>query len=177
MEQYRPESKPHQDKEGSEGASRGIAEAEEEFCKSMMDLIFVILMEGGKVPGGHRVSLAFNVLWLVPTLAVNPVLMTYMDLPPEKECRIVSGETPRLFPSGPSIPSSLSSSVQLPQAQLQGQLSGSVRPSYGLLLMYLQLLTLVSSRSLYPLRCPLLQQDGSLQQPPALLGLRLHFRH
>ena len=45
-----------------------MTEAEAEFCKSMMDLISAVLMEDGKVPGGHRVALAFNVLQLVPTL-------------------------------------------------------------------------------------------------------------
>ena len=108
MEQYRPESKPHQSKKGLEGVSGETAKAEE-FCKSMTDLISVILTEGGEVPGGHGVSLASNVLWLVPTLPLNLVLMTCMDLPPE-EYRIVSGEMPRSFPSGPSIPSLLPSS-------------------------------------------------------------------
>ena len=61
VKQYRPESKPCQDKEGSEVTSKGIAEAEE-FCKSMSDLISIILAEGGKVPRGHGVSLVSNVL-------------------------------------------------------------------------------------------------------------------
>ena len=82
VEQYRPESKPRQDKEGLEGTSTGIAEAEEEFHKSMIDLISIILAEGGKVPGGHRIALASNVLWLVPTLPLNLVLTTCVDLPP-----------------------------------------------------------------------------------------------
>ena len=119
VEQCRPESEPHQDKEGLEGTSTGIAEAEEEFHKSMMDLISIILMEGWKVPGGHGIALASNVLWLVPTLPLNPVLMTCVDLPPEKEYRIMSGETPRSLSSGPSIPSSL------PSLPLMGSTGGS----------------------------------------------------
>ena len=110
VDQYRPEFKPHQDKEGSEGISTGAAEAEEQFHKSMMDLISAILMEGGKVPGGHRVALASNVLWLMPTLPLNPVFMTCVDLPSEKECRIMSGEMPRSLSSRPSTPSLLPSS-------------------------------------------------------------------
>ena len=61
VEQYRPESEPCQDKEGSDGTSTGVAEAEE-FHKSMMDLISTVLMEGGKVPGGHGIALASNIL-------------------------------------------------------------------------------------------------------------------
>ena len=104
VEQYRPEPK-----DGLEGTSTGIAEAEEEICKSMTDLISTMLTEGGKVPGGHEVALASNILQLVPTLLLNPVLMTCVDLPPEKECRIVSGEMPRSLSSVPSTPSSLPS--------------------------------------------------------------------
>ena len=103
VEQYRPESKPHQDKEGMEGASTGTAEAEEEFHKSMMDLISAVFTEGGKVPGGHRVALASNVLWLMPTLPLNPVFTMCVDLPPEKECRIMSGEMLRSLSSGPNL--------------------------------------------------------------------------
>ena len=112
MEQYHPRSEPSKGKDGlgnrskplkgkddsGKGPSR-IAEAEEEFHRSMMDLISTILTKGGKIPGGHGVALASNVLQLVPTLPLNPVLTPCIDLPPEKECRIVSGETPRSLPS------------------------------------------------------------------------------
>ena len=119
VEQYRPESEPCQDKEGLEGTSTGIAEAEEEFHKSMMDLISAMLMEGGKGPGGHGVALASNVLWLVPTLPLNSVFMTCVDLPPEKECRIMTGEMPRSLSSRPSTPS------LLPSLPLMGSMGGS----------------------------------------------------
>ena len=118
VEQYRPKPEPHQDKEGLEGTSTGIAEAEEEFHKSMTDLISAVLTEGGKVPGGHGVALASNILHLMPTLPLNPVLMTCVDLPPE-ECRIMSGEMPRSLSSGPSAPSSL------PSSPLIGSMGGS----------------------------------------------------
>ena len=124
VEQYRPEPKPHQDKEGSEGTSTGIAEAEEGFHKPMTNLISAVLTEGGKVPGGHGVPLASNILQLVPTLPLNPVLMTCVDLPPEKECRIMSGEMPRSLSSGPSTPSSLPS---LPLIGSMGGLGSTMR--------------------------------------------------
>ena len=120
VEQYRTEPRPHQEKEkeGLEGTSTGIAEAEAEFCKSMTDLISTVLREGGKVPGGHGVALASNVLQLVPTLPLNPVLTACVDLPPEKECRIVSGEMPRSPSSRPSAPS------PLPSSPLTGTMGG-----------------------------------------------------
>ena len=52
-----------------------MGEAEEEFCKSMTDLISTVLTEGAKFPGGHRVALASNMLHLVPTLPLTLVLM------------------------------------------------------------------------------------------------------
>ena len=119
VEQYRPNPESCQDKEGMEEASTDIAEAEEEFQKSMMDLISTVIMEGGKVPGGHRVALASNVLQLVPTLPLNPVLTTCIDLPPEKGCRVVSVEVPRPLPAGASTPN------PLPSLPLTGTTSGS----------------------------------------------------
>ena len=50
----------------------GIAEAEEEFHRSMTDLISTVITEGRKIPGGHGVALASNVLQLVPTLSLKP---------------------------------------------------------------------------------------------------------
>ena len=57
VEQYSTEPRPHQEKEkeGSEGTSTGMVEAEADFHNSMMDLISAVLMEGGKDPGGHGV--------------------------------------------------------------------------------------------------------------------------
>ena len=72
-----------------------MAEAEEAYCKSMTDLISIILTKGAKVPGRHVVALTSNMLQLVPNLPLNLVLAPSVDLPLEKEYRIVSGETPR----------------------------------------------------------------------------------
>ena len=85
-------------------------EAEEEFHKSISDLISTTITEGAKVPGGYSVALTSNILWLVPNLPLNPVLVPCIDLPLEKECRIILGETPRPIPASHSIPSSLPSS-------------------------------------------------------------------
>ena len=133
VEQYHPGSDPSKGKDGSGDESKPlkgkddlgkgpgrIAEAEEEFHRSMMDLISTILTKGGKFSGGHGVALASNVLQLVPTLPLNPVLMPRIDLPLEKECRIMSGETPR------SLPLSHSTLSLLPSSPLTGSTSGPV---------------------------------------------------
>ena len=109
MGQYCPEPEPSEGKDGSGKGPSGIAEAEEEFHRSMTDLISTILTKGGKIPGGHGVALASNVLQQVPTLPLNLVLMPCIDLPLEKECRIVSGEMPRSLPLSYSAPGSLPS--------------------------------------------------------------------
>ena len=83
------------ERDGLGGWSSWMAKVEEEFCKSMTDLISTILTKGAKVPGGHGVALMSNMLQLMPSLSLNPVLTPCIDLPLEKECRIVSGDTPR----------------------------------------------------------------------------------
>ena len=118
VEQYHSEPEPPKGKDGSGEGPGQIAETEEEFCRSMTDLISAVLTEGVKVPGGHGMALASNVLHLVPTLPLNPVLTPCIDLPPEKECRIVSGETPR------SLPLSHSALSLLPSLPLTGSTSG-----------------------------------------------------
>ena len=118
MEQYRTKPGPHEEKEDLEGTSTGMAEAEVEFHKSMTDLISAVPTESGKVPGGHGVALASNILQLVPTLPLNLVLTACMDLPTEKECRIMSEEMPMSPSSGPSAPS------PLPSSPLTGTMGG-----------------------------------------------------
>ena len=131
VEQYCPGSEPSEGKDGLGNRSEPlkgkddlgkkpgrIAEAVEEFHRSMTDLISGILTKDGKIPGGHGVALASNVLQLVPTLPLNPVLTPCVDLILEKECRIVLGETPRSLPSSHSTPSSL------PSLPLTGSRSG-----------------------------------------------------
>ena len=106
-------------RDGSGSGSSWMAEAEEEFHKSMTELISTMLTEGVKVPGGHGVALTSNMLQLVPSLPLTPVLAPCIDLPLEKECRIVSGDIPRSVPMGHSAPSSL------PSSPLTGGTSGS----------------------------------------------------
>ena len=97
-------------KDGSGDWSSEMAEAEEEFHKSISNLISTIITEGAKVPGGHGVALTSNIIWLVPTLPLNSVLALSIDLPPEKECKITLGDTLRPFPAGHGTLSSLPSS-------------------------------------------------------------------
>ena len=118
VEQYHPGFEPSKGKDDLGKGPGRIAKAEEEFCRSMTDLISTILTKGRKIPGGHGVALASNVLQLVPTLPLNLVLAPCIDLPLEKDCRIVSGKTPRSLPLSHSTPSSL------PSLPLTGSTSG-----------------------------------------------------
>ena len=98
VEQHHSKPELPMGKDGSGGRSSRMAEAKEEFCKSISDLISTTLTKGAKVPGGHGVALMSNILQLVPCLPLNLVLAPCIDLPSEKECRIVSGKTPRSIP-------------------------------------------------------------------------------
>ena len=120
IEQHHPKPEISSGKDGSGSRSGWMAEAEEEYCKSMTDLISIILTKGVKVPGGHRVALTSNMLQLVPNLPLNLVLTPCIDLPLEKECRIVSGETLR------SISMSHATLSLLPSLPLTEGTSGSV---------------------------------------------------
>ena len=110
VEQHCPKPELPAGKDGSGSGSSEMAEVEEEFWKSMSDLISTTIIKGVKVPGGHGVALMSNILWLVPNLPLNPVLTPCIDLPLERECRIISGEASRSIPASHSIPSSLPSS-------------------------------------------------------------------
>ena len=109
MEQHCSESELPTGKDGPGSGSSEMAEVEGEFCKSISDLISTTITEGAKVPGGYGVALTSNILWLVPNLPSNPVLMPCIDLPPEKECGIIWGEASRPIPTSHSAPSSLPS--------------------------------------------------------------------
>ena len=104
-------------KDGSGGGPSRMVEVEEEFCKSISDLISTALTKDAKVPGGHGVALMSNILWPVPCLPLNPVLTPCIDLPPEKECRIVLGEMLG------SIPTSHGTLSLLPSSPLTGGMS------------------------------------------------------
>ena len=93
-------------KDGSGDGSSEMVEVEEEFCKTISNLISTIITEGAKVPGEHGVTLKSNIIQLVPTLPLNPVLAPSIDLPPE----ITLGNTLRPFPAGHGTLSSLPSS-------------------------------------------------------------------
>ena len=53
-------------KGGSSSRSSEIAEAEENFCKSISNLVFTVITEGAKVPGEHGAVLISSLLCLVP---------------------------------------------------------------------------------------------------------------
>ena len=84
-----------------------MAEAEENFCKSISTLVSTIITEGTKVSGEHGAALISGVLHLVPTLPLDPVLTLTIDLPPGKECGITLGDTSWNVSMGQNIMSSL----------------------------------------------------------------------
>ena len=94
-------------RDGSGDRSSEMADVEEEFCKSISNLISTVITEGAKVPGECSVVLTSSIIWLVPTLPLDPVLVPSIDLPPEKECKITLGDTSRPFPAGHGALSSL----------------------------------------------------------------------
>ena len=110
VKQHSSESKLPTGKDGPGGGSSEIVEAEEEFHKSISDLISTTITEGAKVPRGYGVALTSNILWLVQNLPLNLGLMPCMDLPLEKECRIILAEAPRPIPASHRALSSLPSS-------------------------------------------------------------------
>ena len=87
-----------------------MADAEEEFHKSISNLISTVITKGAKIPGECGVVLTSNIIQLVPTLPLNLVLAPSIDLPLEKECKITLGDTLRPSPAGHGAPSSLPSS-------------------------------------------------------------------
>ena len=111
MEQHRSMSDLLTGRDGSGDGSSEMVDAEEEFHKSISNLISTVITEGAKIPGEHGVALTSNIIQLVPTLPLNLVLAPSIDLPPEKECKITLGNTSRPFPAGhgtlsflPSLP-------------------------------------------------------------------------
>ena len=70
MEQHHSEPELPTGKDGPGSGSSKMAE--EEFHKSISDLISTAITKGAKVPGGHGVALTSNILWLVPNLPLNP---------------------------------------------------------------------------------------------------------
>ena len=98
-------------KNGLGDGSSEIADAEEDFCKSISTLISTVITEGGaKIPGEHSVVLTSSILCLVPTLPLDPVLSPSIDLLLEKECKITLGDASWAFPVSQSITNSLPSS-------------------------------------------------------------------
>ena len=80
-----------------------IAEAEEDFCKSISTLVSTVITEGAKVPGECGAVLTSSILCLIPTLPLDPVLTPTIDLPLEKECRITLGNASQNVPMSQNI--------------------------------------------------------------------------
>ena len=97
-------------KGGSSTRSSEIAEAEENFHKSISNLVSTVITEGAKVPGECGAVLISSILHLVPTLPLDPVLTPTIDLPLERECRITLGNASWNISVGQNIVSSLPSS-------------------------------------------------------------------
>ena len=97
-------------KDGSGDGSSEMADAEEEFHKSISTLISTMITEGAKIPGECSVALMSSIIWLVPTLPLDLALVPSIDLPLEKECKITLGDASRPFPAGHGASSSLPSS-------------------------------------------------------------------
>ena len=97
-------------KDGLGDWSSEMADVEEEFCKSIGNLISTVITEGAKIPGECSVALTSSIIWLVPTLPLDLVPAPSIDLPPEKECKITLGDASRPFQAGYGALSSLPSS-------------------------------------------------------------------
>ena len=99
-----------QDRVGRVPGSSEIAEAEENFCKSVSSLVSTVITEGAKVSGERGAALISSVLHLVPNLPLGPVLTPTINLPAEMECRIILGDAPWGVSVSQHIVSSLPSS-------------------------------------------------------------------
>ena len=97
-------------KGGSSTGSYEIAVAEENFHKSISNLVSTVITEGAKVPGECGAALISSVLHLVPTLPLDPVLTPTIDLALERECRFTLGDASWNISTGQNIVSSLPSS-------------------------------------------------------------------
>ena len=94
---------------GSSTRSTEIAEAEENFCTSIGNLVSTVITEGAKVSGECRAALISSIMCLVPPLPLIPVLTPTIDLLLERQCRIILGDAPRsvsVSPNMSSLPSS-----------------------------------------------------------------------
>ena len=87
-----------------------IAEAEENFRKSVSNLVSTVVTEGAKVPGERGAVLISSILCLVPNFPLSPVLTPTIDLPAGMECRIILGDAPWNIPVGQHVMGSLPSS-------------------------------------------------------------------
>ena len=95
---------------GSSTGSSEIAEADENFHKSVSNLVSTVITKGAKVSGECGAALISSILCLVPNLPLSPVLTPTIDLPAERECRIILGDASRSVSVSQHVVSSLPSS-------------------------------------------------------------------
>ena len=91
------------DRVGRVPGTSEIAEAEENFCKSVSNLVSTVVTEGAKVPGECGAALISSVLHLVPNFPLSPVPTPTIDLPTGMECRIILGDAPWSIPVGQHV--------------------------------------------------------------------------
>ena len=83
------QAKAHDDLVAGCGPAERVPTAEEEYQKATINLIETVMAEGSKIPGGYRVDFTSNILRLVLPLPINTMLMMELDLPPERDYKIL----------------------------------------------------------------------------------------
>ena len=170
MEQHRSESKLPTGKDGPGSGSSKMAEVEEEFHKSISDLISTTITEVGKVPGGHMVALTSNILWLVPNLPLNLVLAPCIDLLLKKRVQDHLGRDTKVHPSKswcPEFSPQFAFNWRNGCPHVYQQIYHNVWSGHDLThyLCATSYRTTPSSRSPYPSMCWHPQKGGELQVP------------
>ena len=119
---YRAKPKHHEEGERGISEAWSLAGAEVSFHKLMMDLVSTVLAEGAKIPGGQGIAMTSNILQLVPSLPLNPVVVTCTDLLAEP--KVVTWEPPR---SSMLVPSTLSPLASSPLTRSMGARKSSIK--------------------------------------------------
>ena len=79
------------DEEDNQDHSK-LEDAEAEYHQTTVELITAVIAEEAKVPGYHGIALTSNILSLVSRLPINPILMSGINLPPERDYKILIPE-------------------------------------------------------------------------------------
>ena len=89
---------------GSSTRSTEIAEAEENFRKSVSNLVSTVVTKGAKVSGERGAALISSIIHLVPPLPLKPSANTSHRSATQRgmECRIILGDVPRSVSARPT---------------------------------------------------------------------------